>query len=88
MSCLLPVIGYQGRLWLLLMILSLSVAITAYGVEVPSSQDQDEAAAIAAEEAAQQQAMQADWKAAAARAGRVRTYRTRAVDKFPTKLNC
>lgn len=47
----------------------------------PTPSDQDESAEIAAEEAAQQQAIQADWKAAAARAGRVRTYRAKVIDQ-------
>ena len=43
--------------------------------------EQDESAEIAAEEAAQRQAMQADWTTSAARAGRVRTYRAKVIDQ-------
>ena len=68
----------------LMILFSLALALCLQAQDVvptPTLSDQDESAAIAAEEAAQQQAMQADWKAAAARAGRVRTYRAKVIDQ-------
>ena len=55
--------------------------VSAQDATTPSHEAQDESAEIAAEEAAQRQAMQADWTTSAARAGRVRTFRAKVIDQ-------
>lgn len=73
------------NIYLLTILTSLTCLITpslfAEDGNNPSPETHDESAAIAAEEAAQHQAMEADWTTSAARAGRVRTYRAKVVDQ-------
>ena len=57
------------------------VGLTQDITPTPIPIEQDESAEIAAEEAAQRQAMQADWTTSAARAGRVRTFRAKVIDQ-------